>query len=73
MSIATNPTPAEWLNARAAARVLNVPSPRTVRKLADKGLIAVRDLPGVQARYSRQSCEALARTYPRPSSAETPP
>jgi hypothetical protein len=49
-----------WLTAAAAARVLSV-EPRNVKELARRGAIVARELPGVRARYRRDSVEELAR------------
>lgn len=56
-----------WLGRSEAAAALGVSDPRAVDRLAGKGLIGVRDLPGVRARYSRADVERLARECVRPA------
>jgi hypothetical protein len=58
-------SPATWLNARQAAKLLEC-EPRQVPKLAALGLIGVRELPGVKARFRRADVEALARDSVKP-------
>lgn len=59
-AVATVQSGSAWLEGREAARLLDVPGPRNVAKLAARGLITKRDLPGVRARYSRADVERLA-------------
>ncbi len=50
-----------WLSGAAAARRLSIPDKRAVKRLAARGLIAVRPLPTVRDRYSAADVERLAR------------
>ncbi len=61
-----------WIDGAEAARILEVADARNVRRLAERGLVAVRNLPGTRARFSRQDVERLARQS-RPSDVEPAP
>lgn len=61
MSDAISPDP-EWVDARKAAKMLGLPSVRNVRRLAERGLIKVRDRPGAGAEYVLADVERLAES-----------
>jgi hypothetical protein len=54
----------EWIDARTAAKILGVPGARNVQRLAERGMITTRDLPGVRAIYSRVDVEGLTAKHP---------
>jgi hypothetical protein len=60
-AVARNSPVDAWLTGAAAARALGVGDKRAVKRLAAAGLIAVRPLPTVQARYSAADVQRLAQ------------
>lgn len=49
-----------WVDRTAGARILDA-DPRVLDRLVDEGLVGVRRLPGVRARYRREDLVSLAR------------
>jgi hypothetical protein len=66
MSSLTLPA-SDWLPGPDAARILGLGSARTVRRLAERGLITVREIPGSHPRYARRDLVALAEASTRPA------
>lgn len=66
MSVATAAAaPAEWIDCRAAARILNV-TPDNVRNLRKQGVLSSRELPGVRQKYRKDEVERLAQECIKP-------
>jgi hypothetical protein len=61
-----------WVTAAAAGRILQGVDVRAIAKLAGAGLIGVRDLPGVRARYSRSDVERLIAERIQPAKLDKP-
>lgn len=59
----------EWLPGPDAARMLSLPSTRALRRLAERGLLGVRVIPGCHPVYSRASLVKLAQESTRPAGA----
>jgi len=51
---------ATWITASAGARIFGDVDPRVVQRLAQRGLIRQRELPGTRSRFSRADIEQLA-------------
>lgn len=58
MAAASEPT---WVDGPTAVAILDVPDVRNVDRLVGEGLVGVRRLPGVRARYRRDDLIGLAR------------
>lgn len=50
-----------WVDGPTAVAIVDVPDVRNVERLVAEGLVGVRRLPGVRARYRRDDLLALAR------------
>jgi hypothetical protein len=61
-----------WINGQEAIKILDIPDVRALERLVSEGLIGVRRLAGVRARYRREDCEALARLNAQPAHLATP-
>jgi hypothetical protein len=56
-----------FVTARDGARILGGVDPRAVVRLASAGLVGVRNIPGVRARYSRDDLVRISREALRPA------
>lgn len=61
----------QWISGADAARLLGC-APRQVPKLASKGFLTVRRLPGCDPRYLRSDVDRLACQATQPASVEPP-
>jgi len=59
--MATAERESPWVDGAEACRLLDLPHVRNVDRLVREGLVRVRGLPGVRARFSRADVERLAR------------
>jgi predicted RNA binding protein YcfA (HicA-like mRNA interferase family) len=62
-----NRTQDVWLTGPAATKVLGVTSVKVVRKLAARGFVGVRRIPGTHPRYSRNDLQTIAARSVRPA------
>ena len=56
----------KWLPGPEAARLLGFESTRPVRRLAERGIIGVRTIPGTHPRYLEADVVAIAAESERP-------
>jgi hypothetical protein len=71
-TVASAPAPDQWVDATAAAKLLPGVNRQAVARLAAKGLIRVRALPGIRARFCRADVERIARgNFTAPASRES--
>lgn len=72
MSETTAPT-AEWVSARAAAKILGVHPARVFQVAILSGRVRIRTLPGERTKFSRPDLEALeASSTARPDPSPAP-
>jgi hypothetical protein len=62
-----DPVPTVWIDATAAAKILEIPDRHNVPRIVAEGLITTRSLPHVRARYLRADVERLAKESVKPS------
>jgi hypothetical protein len=56
-----------WIDGPTACKILDLPDTRAVERLVSEGLVGVRRLGGVRARYRREDVVNLAKLSVQPA------